>query len=104
MLTRKENKYYQLVLNTLLFALGSFGSKFIVFVLMPVYTNTLTTAEYGISELVITATNLLIPFVTVSIQDATLRFALDKKNNSGEVLSNTVLILSIGTIISKGGE
>lgn len=99
MLTRKENKYYQLVLNTLLFALGSFGSKFIVFVLMPVYTNTLTTAEYGISELVITATNLLIPFVTVSIQDATLRFALDKKNNSGEVLSNTVLILSIGTII-----
>lgn len=100
MLIRKENKYYQLVLNTLLFALGSFGSKFIVFILMPLYTNTLTTEEYGISELVITATNLLIPFVTVSIQDATLRFSLDKNNNSDEVLKNTLLILSVGTIIS----
>lgn len=97
---RKENKYYQLVLNTLLFALGNLGSKFIVFILMPLYTNALTTAEYGISELVITVTNLLIPFVTVSIQDATLRFTLDKKNKSGEVLKNTILVLSIGLVLS----
>ena len=99
-MARKENKYYQLALNTFLFALGSIGSKFMVFLLMPLYTNALTTAEYGISELVITGTNLLMPFVSVSIQDATLRFALDKNNNSGEVLKNTILILSIGSLIT----
>lgn len=99
-MARKNNKYYQLILNTALFALGNLGSKFIVFILMPLYTNALTTTEYGISELVITATNLLIPFVSVSIQDATLRFALDKKNKSGEVLKNTLLILIIGSGIS----
>lgn len=97
---RKENKYYQLIINTLLFALGNLGSKFIVFILMPLYTNALTTSEYGISELVITVTNLLIPFVTVSIQDATLRFALDKNNKSGEVLKNTILVLTIGSVLS----
>lgn len=99
-MARKDNKYYQLVLNTLLFALGSLGSKFMVFLLMPLYTNALTPAEYGVSELVITGTNLLIPFVSVSIQDATLRFALDKNNKSGEVLKNTVLILAIGSLVT----
>ena len=86
----KKNKYYQLIFNTVLFALGNVVSKFLVFILMPLYTNELSTAEYGVSELVLTGTNLLIPFVSVSIQDATLRFALDKKNDSGEVLKNTI--------------
>lgn len=96
----KKGKYYQLIFNILLFALGNIGSKFIVFILMPLYTNELTTTEYGISELVITGTNLLIPFASISIQDATLRFALDKKNNSGEVLKNTTFILALGSILT----
>ena len=89
-----------MIFNTVLFALGNVGSKFLVFILMPLYTNELSTAEYGVSELVLTGTNLLIPFVSVSIQDATLRFALDKKNDSGEVLKNTILILSVGSGIT----
>ena len=72
-------KYYKLASNTLLFALGNFGSKILVFLLVPLYTNMLTTAEYGVSEILLTAVNLVIPFVSLSIQDATLRFALDKK-------------------------
>ena len=96
--SRPRGKYYQLVSNTLLFGLGNFGSKFLVFLLVPLYTNALTTAEYGISELVITGTNLLIPFVSVSIQDATLRFVLDPKCDRGVVLKNTVFMLSIGSV------
>ncbi len=97
---RKKNKYYQLINNSLLFALGSLGSRFIVFVLMPLYTNTLTTQEYGIAELVITGVNFVIPFVSLSIKDATLRFTLDKSNKSEEVLSNSLLMVFIGTIIT----
>lgn len=96
----KQNKYYQLVSNTLLFALGNLGSKFIVFILMPLYTNALSTSEYGISELVITLTNFLISFVTLSIQDATLRFALDKNNRPGEVLKNTIFVLAVGSLLT----
>lgn len=95
-----KGRYYQLIYNTVLFALGNFGSKFLVFLLVPLYTHVLTTGEYGISEILITATNLLIPFVSLSIQDATLRFALDKKNNEGEVIKNTVTVLSIGSLAS----
>ena len=97
---KPEGKYYQLISNTLLFALGNIGSKFLVFLLVPLYTHALTTEEYGISEILVTATNLLIPFVSLSIQDATLRFALDKKNNKGEVIKNTVAVLAVGTLAS----
>ena len=93
-----KGKYYQLLSNTFLFALGNFGSKFLVFLLVPLYTNTLTTTEYGISEILLTGTNLIIPFVSLSIQDATLRFALDKRNNRGEVIINTIIILIIGSV------
>jgi O-antigen/teichoic acid export membrane protein len=94
------NRYRQLVSNTLLFALGSLGSKFLVFLLVPLYTNEMTTAEYGISEIVITLTNLLIPLFTLSIQDATLRYALDKDCDDGEVIKGTISILVIGSVIS----
>lgn len=97
---KPKGRYYQLISNTFLFALGNFGSKFLVFLLVPLYTHALTTGEYGISEILVTATNLLIPFVSLSIQDATLRFALDKKNNEGEVIKNTVAVLAIGSIVS----
>ena len=97
---KPKGKYNLLISNTLLFALGNFGSKFLVFLLVPLYTHALTTDEYGISELVITGTNLLIPFVSLSIQDATLRFALDPNNDKKVVLKNTVFILSIGSIFS----
>lgn len=95
-----REKYYKLVSNTMLFALGNFGSKILVFLLVPLYTNMLTTAEYGVSEIVLTGVNLFIPFVSVSIQDATLRFALDKKNNKDVVLKNTMAVLFVGAIVT----
>lgn len=42
-----RNKYTTLISNTIIFALGTFGSKLLVFLLMPLYTSVLTTAEYG---------------------------------------------------------
>ena len=43
------NKYINLVKNIAIFALGSIGSKLIIFLLVPLYTNYLTTEEYGIA-------------------------------------------------------
>lgn len=39
-----KNKYTTLISNTIIFALGTFGSKLLVFLLMPLYTSVLTTA------------------------------------------------------------
>ena len=98
--SKKSNKYMNLASNTLLFALGNFGSKFLVFFLLPLYTNVLTTTEYGISELVSTASNLLMPFAILSIQDATLRFGLDIQCDKGEVARNSVIVLVVGSLLT----
>lgn len=95
-----KNKYKQLFTNTLIFAIGSIGSKFITFLLIPLYTYALSAEEYGLSELVVTGINLLIPFLSLSIQDALLRYGLDKKYDRDSVFTNCIFILLIGTIVS----
>ena len=74
-----DNKSKRLINNTIIFFIGSLGSKFIQFFLVPLYTYALTTEQYGVTEIVLTASNVLMPVFSVSIADGLLRFGLDKK-------------------------
>lgn len=51
-----RNKY--LIKNTLIFTLGNLGSKLISFFLIPLYTNALTTTQYGTVDLVTTVSTV----------------------------------------------
>ncbi|WP_283720803.1 lipopolysaccharide biosynthesis protein [Clostridium perfringens] len=93
-----QSKYKTLFSNTILFTIGSLGSKFIMFFLVPLYTNVLTTSQYGITELVLTSSNLIIPFITLSINDSILRYSLDKNCDIRTVLKNSIIILSCSSI------
>ena len=44
------DKYKKLLSNTLIFAIGTFGSKLLVFFLTPFYTSVLTSEELGVGE------------------------------------------------------
>lgn len=46
----KESNYKKLVYNTAIFAIGNFGSKVLTFLIVPLYTYVLTTAEYGVID------------------------------------------------------
>lgn len=94
------NKSKRLIKNTIIFFIGSLGSKFIQFFLVPLYTYSLTTAQYGVTEIVLTASNVLMPIFSVSIADGLLRFGLDKKLRKEDVLKNSIIIVSIGTLVS----
>lgn len=94
-----EGKYKTLSKNTLLFGLSSFGSKIISFLLVPLYTSILSTAEYGIADLITSTAALLIPILTLDIQDAVLRFAIDEKNDKKDVISTSLKINAIGALI-----
>lgn len=94
-----NNKLKKLLGDTALFTIGNFASKVLIFLLVPIYTSILSTEDYGIADLIITSVNLLQPVLTVSICDATLRFALDKKSNTREVLSNSLLLTFSAMIV-----
>lgn len=103
------NKYKKLVNNSLVFTIGSFGSRIINLVMIPLYTVALTTDEYGIVDLIITSVNLLIPLVTLSLSQAALRFAIDAKNDiersiifqnlTAHIILMTVMIMLISPLI-----
>lgn len=62
----------------MIFALGTFGSKAIVFLMLPVFTRVLTQADYGKIDIITTSISLLLPLVTLNIVEAVFRFTLDK--------------------------
>jgi O-antigen/teichoic acid export membrane protein len=70
-------KYRYLLQNMGLLTLSSFATKLLSFFLMPLYTSILSTADYGTYDLINTTVSLLIPVLTLDIQEAVLRFALD---------------------------
>ena len=92
--------------NLIIFVLGSFGAKFLTFILMPVYTSILTTSQYGQVDLVTTTQGLLFPIVTLSMSEAIFRFVMKNGIDDKKVLSNgafTIAFTYILTLIIAGG-
>lgn len=92
-------KYKGLAKDTGLFAISTFASKLLVFFLTPLYTSVLSTEEYGIADLVTTIINTIYPILTLSISEATLRFALEKDISKNEVLCTSILFIGISNIL-----
>ena len=77
----------ELAKNTGLLAIGQFGTKLLSFFLVPLYTYVLSTAEYGIYDLMNTTISLLVPILSLNICDSALRFPLDKDVDRKQVFS-----------------
>ena len=76
-----KTKYKKLTLNAFIFGLGTFGSKAVGFFLVPLYTNILTASEYGVSDLIVTLTGLLLPLFSVSMGESILFYGLKSKTS-----------------------
>ena len=79
------NKYQKLAGNTIIFAIGNFGAKFLSFILMRLYTGCMTDEQYGMADLLIQTVNVLYPIVTLSMADAVIRFGMEKKTDGRQV-------------------
>ena len=81
----ERGKY--LAKNTIIFTLGNLGTKLIQFFLVPLYTNVLSTADYGVVDLVTTIGMVLAPILLLNINDGVMRFALDKGADFNKIMS-----------------
>lgn len=93
----KVSPYKKLMENSIVFTIGNIGSKLITFLMLPVYTYTLTKQEYGITDLATTTVGLLLPIVFLSISDAVLRFALDQREDKKTIFMNALVLTNIMT-------
>ena len=94
-----NEKYKYLGKNTIIFAISSFGTKVLTFLLVPLYTNVLTTEEYGTADLITTTATLLMFVFTINIASSVLRFTLDRQEQGSNILSYGCRVLVIGTCI-----
>lgn len=93
-------RYQKLLGNTVIFAIGSFSSKLLVFFLLRYYTAMLSPDEFGISDRIITTSNLLMPFVMLSINEAVIRFSMDHSVRRSEVFTIGIKTVLTGFVIS----
>lgn len=90
--------------NTFIYGIGSFGSKFLTFLLIPFYTNYLTKDVFGQYDLIITFITLMIPIVTIQISDGIFRWILPldyqmEKITIHKIISNGFIVLIISESI-----
>ena len=91
------NKYKKLLSNTLIFGIGTFSSKVMVYLLMPLYTALLSKAEYSTADLITQAANLLMPIAAIGMYDGIFRFAIDAEDKKKEVFSSGMAMLLLGS-------
>lgn len=82
--------------NTLIFAIATFGSKLLPFLLLKLYTAVLPPDEFGLTELITSACNLILPMMYLSMGEAVIRFGLDSSTRKRDVLTTGVLTVLIG--------
>lgn len=93
------NKYKKLAFNTLIFTIGSFGSKVLSFLLAGFYAQKMSTSEFSNADLIVQTANLLIPIATLSITEGVIRFGLDKDFDKKQVYTSGVVTTGIGLIV-----
>ncbi len=93
------NKYKKLISNTAILGIGTFSSKLLVFFLMRLYTEYLTTGQYGTADIISQTANLLLPLASAGICDAVFRFTMDKALDQRKVFSTGLFTILAGSLL-----
>ena len=78
-------KYKYLLKNVGIMTLASFGTKILSFLMVPLYTNVLSTEAYGTYDIYQTTLFLIVPVLSLNIADGIMRFSLDEEYDKQEV-------------------
>lgn len=92
----------QLIKNTFIIFIGKFFTQFLSFVLVPIYTNFLSTNDYGYIDILQTYIALLVPILVLRFDSAIFRFLIDERNNENkkkETISSTFIFFIAQIII-----
>lgn len=93
-------RYKELVKNIGFFTISNIAVKFVLFLLVPLYTYYLSDAEYGITDMLTTTINLALPLMTLSISDAVLRYCVEDANHKRDYVSIGFFIVLISTFVA----
>lgn len=82
-----------LLTGTITYAIGSFGTKFLNFLIVPLYTYYILPGDLGDYDLLVTTVSLLSPLLTMKLSDAAYRWIIKSKENEVPYISATYQLL-----------
>src|SRR5690606_6157892 len=91
-----------LLKKSLIYAVGTFGSKVLIFLLVPLYSYFVDKEGFGYYDIVNSTMNLLIPLLTFQISDSLFRWLIVKNddfNYSQKIISNGFIALCGGVLV-----
>jgi len=74
------------------------GSRLILILMLPLYTQYMTQVEFGTVDMVTVIAQLLVPVVSLSVYDAVFRFTMDGEGNPGSSLANGLFVSLVGIL------
>lgn len=89
--------------NTIIIAIGKMCTQLLNFFLLPLYTYLLSKEEYGIVELLNTYVSLLLPVLTLQIEQGIFLFlaeAREKVERTKEIMSTSIFFMCVACMIS----
>ena len=85
--------------NMIIFGIGIFFTKLLNFIFAPIYSHFMTTAQFGIIDILQTTGFLLIPICTLAITEAVLKYGIDDNADSKKVFSTGLFVTLIGLLL-----
>lgn len=93
------SKGKELVKNTGILFIGKISTQFVSFLLLPLYTARLSTEAYGTLDLYTTIANILIPILSLQLEQAIFRYLLTAEEDERKVLSSTTFYLILAALV-----
>lgn len=96
-----ESKNQSLLNGTIVYFIGNVLTQLISILLLKLITGTVTTAEYGYFNLVVTVDNLITPILTLQISDAVFRFFITSKSEAEKsyIYSSGIAVIAFGALL-----
>lgn len=91
-----------LLKNTLIISIGTLCTKLLTFFLLPLYTGVLSTEEYGVVDLFTTIISLVVPIISLQIEQGLFRFLIDNRDDERkkkELISTSIVFVIINSFL-----
>lgn len=96
------SKQTKLAKNTVIYAIGNFGTKILSYVMVLVYSYYITPEELGYYDVVLTTISMIQPLVIFQLNDGVFRFLIEsEKEQSKAIIGNSTKFLCLTTLVTE---
>lgn len=89
----------KLLQNTFIISIGTISTKILSMILVPLYTIWLNPSQYGKYDLLISLSSLIVPCVTLQLEQSVFRAYFEENKNKTKYIINSLVLVTILNII-----